>query len=123
ISVLSAVEGLKLITPQFESAVIPVAIVVLAGLFWMQSRGTDQVARFFGPVMAVWFAVLALGGLMHVADNLHVLLALNPLEGVSFVYNNGVLGLTVMGLVFLACTGAAALYADLGHFGRRPITV
>ncbi len=123
ISVLSAVEGLKLVAPQFEEAVIPVAIVVLAGLFWMQSRGTDQVARFFGPVMAVWFAVLGLGGLMHVADNLHVLRALNPLQGVMFVYHNGVLGLTVMGLVFLACTGAEALYADLGHFGRRPITV
>jgi KUP system potassium uptake protein len=122
ISVLSAVEGLTLITPKFESAVIPVAVVVLAVLFWMQSRGTDRVARFFGPVMAVWFGVLALGGLMHVADNLNVLLALNPLQGISFVFRHGVVGLTVMGLVFLACTGAEALYADLGHFGRRPIT-
>ena len=123
ISVLSAVEGLRLIAPQFEVAVIPVALVVLTGLFWMQSHGTARVARFFGPVMALWFAVLALGGLMHIADNLHVLLALNPLYGIEFVYSNGVLGLTVMGLVFLACTGAEALYADLGHFGRRPITV
>ncbi|MBN9280748.1 MAG: KUP/HAK/KT family potassium transporter, partial [Hyphomicrobium denitrificans] len=117
------VEGLRLIAPQFEVAVIPVALVVLTGLFWMQSHGTARVARFFGPVMALWFAVLALGGLMHIADNLHVLLALNPLYGIEFVYSNGVLGLTVMGLVFLACTGAEALYADLGHFGRRPITV
>ncbi len=122
ISVLSAVEGLQLIAPQFERAVIPVAVVVLAILFWMQSRGTDRVARFFGPVMVVWFAVLAIGGLVHIADNLHVLKALNPLEGISFVYHHGFLGLTVMGLVFLACTGAEALYADLGHFGRRPIT-
>src|SRR6185312_7977152 len=123
ISVLSAVEGLTLIAPQFDVAVIPVALVVLAVLFWMQSRGTDRVARFFGPVMAVWFGVLALGGLMHIADNLHVLYALNPFYAVEFVYEHGVLGLTVMGLVFLACTGAEALYADLGHFGRRPITV
>jgi KUP system potassium uptake protein len=123
ISVLSAVEGLRLIAPQFDVAVIPVALVVLAILFWMQSRGTDRVARFFGPVMAVWFGVLALGGLMHIADNLHVLYALNPFYAVEFVYEHGVLGLTVMGLVFLACTGAEALYADLGHFGRRPITV
>ncbi|AGK59024.1 potassium transporter [Hyphomicrobium denitrificans 1NES1] len=123
ISVLSAVEGLTLVAPQFEVAVIPAALIVLTGLFWMQSHGTARVARFFGPIMAVWFAILALGGLMHIADNLHVLLALNPLYGVEFVYTHGVLGLTVMGLVFLACTGAEALYADLGHFGRRPITV
>jgi KUP system potassium uptake protein len=122
ISVLSAVEGLKLVAPQFEEAVIPVAIVILTILFWMQARGTDRVAKFFGPVMCVWFAVLALGGLMHISDNFHVLKALNPLHGVLFVYHHGMIGLTVMGLVFLACTGAEALYADLGHFGRRPIT-
>jgi len=123
ISVLSAVEGLTLIAPQFEAAVIPTALIVLTGLFWMQSHGTERVAKFFGPIMALWFAVLALGGLMHIADNLRVLLALNPFYGIEFVYEHGVLGLTVMGLVFLACTGAEALYADLGHFGRKPITV
>lgn len=123
ISVLSAVEGLTLIAPQFEVAVLPISVVVLAGLFWMQSRGTDRVAKFFGPVMVVWFAVLALGGLLHIADNLHVLFALNPYYAVEFIFEHGVLGLTVMGLVFLACTGAEALYADLGHFGRKPITV
>jgi KUP system potassium uptake protein len=123
ISVLSAVEGLRLVAPQFEVAVIPAALVVLTGLFWMQSHGTERVARFFGPIMALWFAVLAIGGLMHIADNLHVLFALNPYYGIEFVYQHGVLGLTVMGLVFLACTGAEALYADLGHFGRKPITV
>ena len=122
ISVLSAVEGLKLVAPQFEEAVIPVAILILTFLFWMQARGTDRVARFFGPVMCVWFAVLALGGLMHISDNFHVLKALNPAHGILFVYHHGMIGLTVMGLVFLACTGAEALYADLGHFGRRPIT-
>ncbi|MBA2126820.1 potassium transporter Kup [Hyphomicrobium methylovorum] len=121
ISVLSAVEGLELIAPQFEVAVLPVAVLVLTVLFWMQSRGTDRVAQFFGPVMAVWFAVLALGGLMHIADNPNVFHALNPYHAVAFVFHNSILGLTVMGLVFLACTGAEALYADLGHFGRRPI--
>jgi KUP system potassium uptake protein len=123
ISVLSAVEGLTLIAPQFEVAVLPISVIVLTGLFWMQSRGTDRVANFFGPVMVVWFAVVALGGLLHIADNLHVLLALNPYYAVEFIFDHGVLGLTVMGLVFLACTGAEALYADLGHFGRKPITV
>ena len=122
ISVLSAVEGLKLVAPQFEQAVLPVSIVILTILFWMQARGTDRVAKFFGPVMCVWFTVLALGGLMHISDNFHVLKALNPLHGILFVYHHGMIGLTVMGLVFLACTGAEALYADLGHFGRRPIT-
>jgi KUP system potassium uptake protein len=122
ISVLSAVEGLKLVAPQFEEAVIPVAIVILTILFWMQARGTDRVARFFGPVMCIWFVVLALGGLMHISDNFHVLKALNPAHGILFVYHHGMIGLTVMGLVFLVCTGAEALYADLGHFGRRPIT-
>jgi KUP system potassium uptake protein len=122
ISVLSAVEGLKLVAPQFEAAVIPVSLVILTGLFWMQARGTDRVARFFGPVMCVWFVVLALGGLLHISDNFEVLQALNPAHGALFVYHHGLIGLTVMGLVFLACTGAEALYADLGHFGRRPIT-
>ena len=121
ISVLSAVEGLKLVAPGLEKAVIPVALLVLVGLFWMQSQGTDRVAKFFGPITALWFVVLGVGGAMHIADNLHVLRALNPLMGVIFVWNNGVIGLTIMGLVFLAATGAEALYADLGHFGRKPI--
>ena len=121
ISVLSAVEGIKLISPELEKFVIPLAIVVFIGLFWMQAHGTERVARFFGPIMIVWFLVLGLGGLRHAADNLHVFAALNPLEGISFVAHHGVIGLTIMGLVFLACTGAEALYADLGHFGRAPI--
>jgi KUP system potassium uptake protein len=121
ISVLGAIEGLKLVTPAFDNAVVYIGLVVLAGLFWMQSRGTDRIAKFFGPVMVVWFFVLAAGGVMHVADNLRVLNALNPLYGLSFVLRHGVVGLTIMGLVFLAATGAEALYADLGHFGRRPI--
>ena len=122
ISVLSAVEGLKLLVPGLDSRVVPIiAIVVIAVLFWMQARGTDKIAKFFGPVMVIWFIVLAVGGLLHIADNLRVLNALNPAYGITFVWRHGVIGLTVMGLVFLACTGAEALYADLGHFGRRPI--
>ena len=122
ISVLSAVEGLKLLVPGLDSRVVPIiAIAVIAILFWMQARGTDKVAKFFGPVMVVWFIILAAGGVMHIADNLRVLEALNPIYGISFVWRHGVIGLTVMGLVFLACTGAEALYADLGHFGRKPI--
>jgi KUP system potassium uptake protein len=121
ISVLSAVEGLKLVAPQLEKAVIPVSLVIIALLFWMQARGTEKVAKFFGPITAVWFAVLAIGGLLHIADNARVLEALNPLKGILFVWSNGVIGLTIMGLVFLAATGAEALYADLGHFGRKPI--
>jgi KUP system potassium uptake protein len=121
ISVLSAVEGLKLVAPQLEQAVVPVALVIITGLFWMQARGTDRVARYFGPITAVWFFVLALGGAIHIFDNIRVLEALNPLNGVMFVVHHGAIGLTIMGLVFLAATGAEALYADLGHFGRRPI--
>ena len=123
ISVLSAVEGIKLIAPKFESAVIPVSLLVIILLFWMQSRGTDKMARYFGPVMVIWFLVLTIGGLVHVFDNLRVLNALNPMYGVSFVWRHGVTGMRIMGLVFLACTGAEALYADLGHFGRKPIQV
>ncbi len=121
ISVLSAVEGLKLVAPALERAVIPISILVLIGLFWMQSQGTDRVARYFGPITIVWFLVLALGGIMHIADNLRVLNALNPMNGIMFVWRHGMIGLTIMGLVFLAATGAEALYADLGHFGRKPI--
>ena len=121
ISVLSAIEGLKLATPAFDSWVIPLSMIVIVVLFWMQSRGTDRVARYFGPIMVVWFVVLAIGGLMHIPENTRVLNALNPMYGVSFVWRHGVIGLTVMGLVFLAATGAEALYADLGHFGRKPI--
>jgi KUP system potassium uptake protein len=121
ISVLGAVEGLKLIAPGLEKVVLPVSVVVICFLFWMQSRGTDKIAKFFGPIMVVWFIVLALGGLLHITDNVRILSALDPSYGISFVWRHGVIGLTVMGLVFLAATGAEALYADLGHFGRLPI--
>lgn len=121
ISVLSAVEGLKLVSPDFEPWVIPVALVIIVGLFAVQSHGTERVGRFFGPLTVIWFLALALGGLLHIFDSPGVIAALNPWYGVRFLLTHGLLGLTVLGLVFLAVTGAEALYADLGHFGRRPI--
>ena len=121
ISVLSAVEGLEVISPHFKKVVLPLTLVIIIGLFSVQSRGTARVAQFFGPITLVWFLVMALGGLYHLSGNFSVLLALNPLYGISFVAQNGLTGLSVMGLVFLCATGAEALYADLGHFGRRPI--
>ena len=121
ISVLSAVEGLKLIAPQMEVVVLPATVVILVALFAVQSRGTEKVARFFGPITLIWFIVLAIGGLIHIVDDLRVFYALNPWYGVHFVATHGAVGLAVMGLIFLVVTGAEALYADLGHFGRRPI--
>ena len=123
ISVLSAVEGLKLITPAFSGYVVPITVAILIVLFAVQSRGTAKVATFFGPVMALWFAVLAIGGLMHISDDPGVVLALNPVYGVAFVLEHKLIGLVTLGAVFLAVTGGEALYADLGHFGRRPIQI
>src|SRR4051812_2159220 len=121
ISVLSAVEGLKLATPAFEPYVVPVALAILVAVFMVQSRGTGRVAAFFGPVMLVWFATLALLGLAHIADDPGVFAAVNPLHGVSFLVHHSGVCLPVLGTVCLAVTGAEALYADLGHFGRTPI--
>jgi KUP system potassium uptake protein len=121
ISVLSAVEGLKEVAPQLQSAVLPITVVILVGLFSVQARGTAKVAQLFGPITLVWFIVLAIGGLLHLIDDPRVFLALNPWLGIKFILTHGMLGLVVMGLVFLVATGAEALYADLGHFGRKPI--
>ena len=122
ISVLSAVEGLNLITPAFEKFVLPISLLILVALFSMQSHGTAKVANVFGPVTAIWFVAIAVGGLIHLVDDPSVLAALNPVAGIEFAASHGVIGLKVMGLVFLSVTGAEALYADLGHFGRRPIS-
>src|SRR4029450_12417636 len=121
ISVLSAVEGLKLVTPAFEHFVVPLTIVILTLLFMVQRRGTARVASFFGPVMVAWFVVLAVTGLLHISDDPGVLLAINPYYAVWFVAGHGTIGLVTLGAVFLAVTGGEALYADLGHFGRKPI--
>jgi KUP system potassium uptake protein len=120
-SILSAVEGLKLVTPASEKWVVPISCVIICVLFAFQRYGTDRVSKYFGPIMVAWFVTLLVGGLMHIGDDLRVLRAFNPLSGISFVFAHGLEGLVVMGLVFLAVTGAEALYADLGHFGRRPI--
>jgi KUP system potassium uptake protein len=121
ISVLSAVEGLKLVTPAFEPYVVSIASVILIALFAVQSRGTGKVAAFFGPVMFVWFAVLAGLGLYHISDDWGVLASVNPWWGVMFFVNHPGVSLAVLGTVCLAVTGAEALYADMGHFGRGPI--
>ena len=121
ISVLSAIEGLKLVTPAFEAYVIPITIVILVALFSVQNRGTAKVAAFFGPIMVVWFLSIALVGLLHISDDPHVLLAINPLYAIRFMLGHGHIALVTLGLVFLAVTGGEALYADLGHFGRKPI--
>jgi KUP system potassium uptake protein len=121
ISVLSAVEGLKLASPAFGEYVAPLTVIILIALFAAQSRGTAKVAALFGPVMVVWFVAIAIAGAMHILDDPHVLLAINPLYGIAFVAEHGQIGLITLGAVFLVVTGGEALYADLGHFGRKPI--
>ena len=121
ISVLSAVEGLKLVTPALGNYVVPLTIFILVVLFSVQSSGTARVASLFGPVMVVWFATLAILGLVHISDDPTVLYAINPYYAIQFMLSHGIIGLVTMGLVFLAVTGGEALYADLGHFGRKPI--
>ncbi len=121
ISVLSAVEGLKLVTPAFEPYVIYIASAILIGLFVVQSRGTGKVAAFFGPVMMVWFVTLAGLGIYHIQDDLGVFASINPWYGVKFFIDHPGVSLVVLGTVCLAVTGAEALYADMGHFGRGPI--
>ena len=121
ISVLSALEGLDVAMPVFEPYVLPVTIVILMSVFWVQSHGTGRVATFFGPIMAVFFIIIGVLGAMHIPDAPRILLAFNPIEGIAFLFGHGLLGFVVLGSVFLAVTGAEALYADMGHFGRRPI--
>jgi KUP system potassium uptake protein len=121
ISVLSAVEGLKLVTPALEHYVVPLTIFILVVLFSVQSSGTARVASAFGPVMLLWFITLTVLGLIHISDDPTVLYAINPYYAIHFMLSHGVVGLVTMGLVFLAVTGGEALYADLGHFGRKPI--
>jgi KUP system potassium uptake protein len=123
ISVLSAVEGLKLVTPVFEPYVIPLTVAILLGLFAVQRHGTGKVAAFFGPITAVWFLAMAVLGLLHLGDDPGVLTAFSPLHAFRFMDEHGEIGLVVLGSVFLAVTGAEALYADMGHFGRGPIQV
>jgi KUP system potassium uptake protein len=121
LSVLSAVEGLDIATPAFHEYIVPLTVVILLVLFAVQSRGTAKVAALFGPITAVWFVAIAIPGLWWIAADPGILWALNPFYGVFFLAHHGMVGLFTLGAVFLAVTGAEALYADLGHFGRGPI--
>ncbi|MDG1378216.1 MAG: potassium transporter Kup [Yoonia sp.] len=121
VSILSAVEGIKLIAPHFEPYVIPTTLAIITTLFWAQRRGTAGIARLFGPIMLVWFLVMAGLGLSHIADDPTILKAFSPVPGLQFLFNHGAASLPVLGSVFLAITGAEALYADMGHFGSKPI--
>jgi KUP system potassium uptake protein len=121
ISVLSAVEGLKVVSPELERYVLPLSIGILIGLFAIQRHGTAAIGRFFGPTMVAWFAIIALVGAVQVFRNPHVLLAINPLYSFRFLIEHQFAAFIVLGSVVLCVTGAEALYADMGHFGRKPI--
>lgn len=121
ISVLSAVEGLKVVQPSLADFVLPIAVGILVGLFFVQRRGTGAVGKVFGPVMLVWFGVMAVLGLFQTVGDLSVLQAVNPFHGLGYLFGNGADGFLSLGSIFLVVTGGEALYADMGHFGRRPI--
>ena len=121
ISVLSAIEGLEVATPAFSPYVVPLTIAVLVGLYSVQSHGTAGIGRYFAPVMVLWFATLAGMGVVNVIKSPAILAALNPLHAATFLMNNGFVAFVALGAVVLALTGAEALYADMGHFGKKPI--
>jgi len=121
ISVLSALEGLNMATPALQPYVVPAAVVILLALFAIQSKGTAAIGHLFGPVMLVWFVTIAVMGISGIVQHPSVFAALNPVHGLSYLFSNGATGFWVLGAVFLCVTGAEALYADMGHFGRRPI--
>ncbi|MFL6802281.1 MAG: KUP/HAK/KT family potassium transporter, partial [Sphingomicrobium sp.] len=124
VTVLSAVEGLTTVNPIFASLIIPIAVAIIIGLFAIQARGTAKVGLMFGPVMIVYFITLAVLGVIHIMDHPAVILAmLNPLNAVYFFTTDFVRAFVALGSVVLAVTGAEALYADMGHFGRKPIRV
>ena len=121
ISVLSAVEGIEVVEPSLDSLVVPIALVILTVLFAAQRFGTGAVGRLFGPVMAVWFTILAVAGLHEVVKEPEILRAISPSYGISFLFEHGHVAFIALGSVVLTVTGAEALYADMGHFGRSPI--
>jgi len=123
ISVLSAVEGMKVVTPTFDPYVVPLTLAILAGVFAVQRFGTASVATVFGPITALWFLAIGASGLVHIADDPEILYAINPIYIVRFLVNSPEVAFITVGAIFLAVTGAEALYADLGHFGRKPIVV
>jgi KUP system potassium uptake protein len=121
ISVLSALEGLNMATPALQSYVVPAAVAILLALFAIQSQGTAAIGRFFGPIMLLWFAVMAVMGISGIVQHPGVFVALNPVYGLHYLFSHGATGFLVLGAVFLCVTGAEALYADMGHFGSGPI--
>jgi len=123
ISVLSAVEGLRVVEPSLGSYIIPIAVGILMALFAVQKRGTGAVGKVFGPIMVLWFVTLGLLGVSKMVGNLGVLAAVNPFRGLGYLFGNGLDGFLSLGSIFLVVTGGEALYADMGHFGKRPIRV
>lgn len=121
ISVLSALEGLEMVIPESQPYILPLTVAVLLGLFLLQPFGTARIGKIFGPVMAVWFLAIAALGVRGIVQHPSVLLALNPAYGIAFLFSNGYTSFLVLGGVFLCVTGAEALYADMGHFGKKPI--
>lgn len=121
ISVLSAVEGLEVVSPAFKQGVIPITLIILFALFAVQKHGTAGIGRFFGPITLIWFAVLALLGISQIVTHPEILVALSPHYAVMFMWNNPGTTFIILGAVVLCVTGAEALYADLGHFGKKPI--
>ena len=121
ISVLSAVEGLEVVSPNFKKAVIPLTLIILLCLFAVQKRGTGGIGKFFGPITLVWFAAIACLGLYHIASNPSILWAINPYYAVSFMWEQPLTTFLILGAVVLCVTGGEALYADMGHFGKKPI--
>jgi KUP system potassium uptake protein len=121
ISVLSALEGLEMVTPALQPYVVPAAVAILLALFAIQSRGTAAIGHFFGPVMLIWFAAMTVMGVWGIAHHPQVFAAVNPAYGITYLFSHGMTGFLVLGAVFLCVTGAEALYADMGHFGSRPI--
>ncbi|MEI6598849.1 MAG: potassium transporter Kup [Comamonadaceae bacterium] len=121
ITVLGAVEGLEVVSPAFKKYLVPLAILILLGLFMVQKRGTASIGRFFGPVMVVWFLIIALLGVVNIASGPEILWALSPHYALGFVFHNPTIAFVILGAVVLCVTGAEALYADMGHFGKKPI--
>ena len=121
ISVLSAVEGLEVVSPAFKKAVIPLTLVILFGLFAVQKRGTAGIGKFFGPITVVWFGAIAVLGVTHIASNPAILWALSPHYAIGFIVHNPGTTFIILGAVVLCVTGGEALYADMGHFGKKPI--
>jgi len=121
ISVLSAIEGLEVLSPALQNYVVPLTLAVLFGLFLVQKRGTGGIGRFFGPITLVWFAAIAALGISHIVANPVILKALSPMYALVFMWRNPMTTFIILGAVVLCVTGAEALYADLGHFGKKPI--